>query len=181
MLREWTIRRGVLLVFLLLPAIAVTIGHVLRLTTLPLATFAVFVSFVPFTAWVSYHKDDDPVRHLHRYAAYAFLPLALTGVVLAATGHWRFSAVLGAELTAEPVGGWTALAPGMVLVGVTALALAMGYYVLFERYTLVNAAVYFGVLFGLAGIAGAFSVTTLVVFVCVVVGAAGAPRVALSR
>lgn len=181
MLREWTIGRGVLLVFLFLPAVAVIIGHVLRLTTLPLATFAVFVSFVPFTAWVSYRKDDDPVRHLHRYAAYALLPLALASVVLGATGHWRFTAVLGAELTAEPVGGWSALAPGMVLAGVTMLALTMGYYVQFERYTLVNAAVYFGVLFGLACVAGAFSVPALVAFVCVVVGAVGAPRVHLSR
>jgi hypothetical protein len=119
-------RNGVLLLFLQMPLAAVVAGYVLNLVSLPVASFAVFVSSAAFPAWVSHRTavSGDPgeaVHHLHRYAVRALGVVAVGTVALVAasavtgigsSGVWRG---LGAELTGEPSGGSWALLAGVVV------------------------------------------------------------------
>ena len=119
-------RNGVLLLFLQMPLAAVVGGYLLDLVSLPVASFAVFVSSAFFPAWVSHRtgvSDDssEAVHHLHRYAVRALGLVTVCTVAIAAasaltgvgsSGVWRR---LGAELTGEPPSGSWALLAGVVV------------------------------------------------------------------
>lgn len=119
-------RNGVLLAFLQMPLASVVAGYLLNLVSLPVASFAVFVSSAAFPAWVSHRSaaSEDPgeaVHHLHRYAVRALGLVTVGTVALAAASAiagigdsslWRG---LGAELTGEPSGGPWALLAGVVV------------------------------------------------------------------
>ncbi|OLB76170.1 MAG: hypothetical protein AUI14_19500 [Actinobacteria bacterium 13_2_20CM_2_71_6] len=155
-LRGWLLERGILFAFLQMPIAALFAGYLLRLTTLPLATLGVFVSFAGFTTWVSYRRrastdPDEPVHHLHRYALYAILPYTVfslaripafytSGIV-----YWQLWYGFGNQLTGEPATQLASLVPGMVLYTIQGMGLAMSYYVLFKRHTLLNAVLFLGV------------------------------------
>lgn len=156
-LADWVVKRGVLFAFLQMPIAALFAGFLLRLTTLPLATFGVFVSFAAFTAWVSYRRavsDDpaEPVHHLHRYALYALLPYAVFSIAripaLFASHlvYWQLWYGFGSQLTGEPGTQVASLVPGMAMYTVQGLGLAMSFYVLFQRHSLINAVLFLGVL-----------------------------------
>ena len=105
---------GVLLLFLQMPLAAVVGGYLLDVVSLPVASFAVFVSSAAFPAWVSHRTavsgdHREPVHHLHRYAVVAVGLVTVCTVAMAAasavtgvgsSGLWRG---LGAELTGEPL------------------------------------------------------------------------------
>ena len=124
-------RNCVLLLFLQMPLAAVVAGYLLDVVSLPVASFAVFVSSAAFPAWVSHRtavSEDprDPVHHLHRYAVRALAVVTGGTVALAAasavtgvgsSGLWRR---LGAELTGEPSSGSWALLAGVVVCTVVA-------------------------------------------------------------
>ena len=57
-------RNGVLLLFLQMPLAAVVAGYLLDLVSLPVASFAVFVSSAAFPAWVSHRTavSEDSAR-----------------------------------------------------------------------------------------------------------------------
>lgn len=153
---EWITKRGVLCLFLLMPAAAVLVGYLWRLTSLPVAMFGVFVSFAAFTAWVSYHTTvsddpDEPVHHLHRYALYAVLPVvafSLTHVAalfLADIAYLQLWSDVGSHLTGEPSAQPWARAGGALLYAVVGMGIVMSYYVLFNRRSLLTATLSLGV------------------------------------
>lgn len=142
--RVWMAKRGVLLLLLQMPAAALVLGYCLRLISLPVACFAVFVSSAAFPAWVSHrttasNDPGEPVHHLHRHALRAVLLVATVTAVLTSAlfvsgiAFWHFWYDLGAELTAEPRGsGWSLIA-GVVVYGLSAICMATSYFVLLTR------------------------------------------------
>ena len=117
---------GVLLLFLQMPLGALLCGYLLQVVSLPVASFAVFVSSAAFPAWVSHRTavSKDPgeaVHHLHRYAVVALGLVTVCTVAAAAAsavtgdGSSRLWRGLGAELTGEPSGGSWALLAGVVI------------------------------------------------------------------
>ena len=146
---DWMAKRGVLLVFLQMPAAAVVVGYALQLVSLSVASFAVFVCAAAFPAWVSYRTGvsqdpDEPVHDLHRHALRALVvvstfTMALTSALfVAGASFWHLWYDLGAELTAEPSRGAWSLLAGVVVYGVTALGLVISYFVLIPRDHPVN-------------------------------------------
>ena len=137
-------RNGVLLALLQMPLAAVVAGYLLDVVSLPVASFAVFVSSAFFPAWVSHRSavSTDPheaVHHLHRYSLRALGLVALGTVAVAAasavtgvgvSGLWRG---LGAELTGEPTSGSWALLAGVVVCTLVATCTLTSAQVLFER------------------------------------------------
>ena len=133
---------GVLLLFLQMPLAAVVGGYLLEVVSLPVASFAVFVSSAAFPAWVSHCtavcKDPrEPVHHLHRYAVLALGLVTVCTVAVAAasvvTGVgssdlWRR---LGAALTGEPSRGSWALLAGVVVCTLVATCTVVSAQVLF--------------------------------------------------
>ena len=90
-------RNGVLLLFLQMPLAAVVGGYLLDVVSLPVASFAVFVSSAAFPAWVSHRTavSEDPresVRHLHRYAVVAVGLVTVCTVAVAAASTVTASA-----------------------------------------------------------------------------------------
>jgi hypothetical protein len=137
-------RNGVLLAFLQMPLAAVVAGYVLDLVSLPVASFAVFVSSAAFPAWVSHRSSvsedsRDAVHHLHRYAVVALGLVAVGTVAMAAASAvagigasdlWRG---LGAELTGEASGGSWALLAGVVVTTLVATCTLTSAQVLFGQ------------------------------------------------
>jgi len=135
-------RTGVLLLFLQVPLAAVVGGYLLDVVSLPVASFAVFVSSAAFPAWVSHRtavsKDpSEPVHHLHRYAVLALGLVTVCTVAVAAasavagvgsSGLWRG---LGAELSGEPSSGSWALLAGVVVCTLVATCTVTSAQVLF--------------------------------------------------
>ena len=141
---DWLAKRGLLLLFLQMPVAAVVFGYALELVSLPVASFAVFVSAAAFPAWVSHRTGvsqdpDEPVHNLHRHLLRALLvvstfTIALTSALfVVGVAFWHLWYDLGAELTAEPSGGGWSLIAGAVVYGVAAVGLVVSYYVLFPR------------------------------------------------
>jgi hypothetical protein len=60
------------------------------------------------------------------------------------TVFWQLWYGFGAQLTGQPPGRLSSLAAGMVLYSIQGLGLAMSYYVLFTRHSLLNAVLYMG-------------------------------------
>ncbi len=135
-------RNGVLLLFLQMPLAAVVGGYLLDVVSLPVASFAVFVSTAAFPAWVSHRtavSEDprEPVHHLHRDAVLALGLVTVCTVAMAAasaftgigsSGLWRR---LGAELIGEPSSGSWALLAGVVVSTVVATCTVISTQVLF--------------------------------------------------
>jgi hypothetical protein len=154
-LAEWMVKRGVLFLLLQMPIVALLGGFLLRVTTLAIATYGVFISFAVLTVWVSYRMTvsrdpDEPVHKLHRYALYALLPVAIFSIVRITMFfaddlvYWQLWYAFGAQLTGEPVAQLGTLAAGMVMYTLQGMGLVMGYYVLFRRHTLLNAMLFLG-------------------------------------
>ena len=137
-------RNGVLMLFLQMPLAAVVGGYLLDVVSLPVASFAVFVSSAAFPAWVSRRtavSEDprEPVHHLHRYAVVALGVVTVCTVAMAAasavtgvgsSGLWRG---LGAELTGEPSSGSWALLAGVVVCTLVATCSVTSAQVMFGR------------------------------------------------
>jgi MFS family permease len=154
---DWIVTRGMLCLFLLMPAAAVLIGYLLRLVPLPVAVYGVFVSFGLFTAWVSYRftssdDPDEPVRHLHRYALYALLPFAaftlaqIPAFFAADVVPWQLWSELGSALTREPSTQLWSLAAGIVLYVLVGMGLVMSSYVLARGHMLLTSLAFLGLL-----------------------------------
>ncbi len=135
-------RKGVLLLFLQMPLAAVVGGYLIDVVSLPVASFAVFVSSAAFPAWVSHRtagSEDprEPVHHLHRYVMLALALVTVCTVAVAAasavtgvgsSGLWRR---LGADLTGEPSHGSWALLAGVVVCTLVATCTVVSAQVLF--------------------------------------------------
>lgn len=138
---RWVAKRGMLLLLLQMPVAAVVVGYGLRLVSLPVACFAVFVSSAAFPAWVSHRSAvsndrGDPVHELHRYALHALLVVVTVTAVLtpvlvvAGVSVWDLWYDLGAELTAEPSGSGWSLVAGIVVYAVSAICMVTSWLML---------------------------------------------------
>lgn len=157
-LRGWVVQRGVLFLLLQTPMLALFAGFLLRYTTLPVATLAVFVSFAALPLWISYRRSasrdpDEPVHHLHRYLKWAILPYVTFSVVrilpfyLFGINYWGVWYNFGAQLTGQPPGTLPALLAGMAMYTIQGIALNTSFFVLFRRHSLLNALLFIFVWF----------------------------------
>lgn len=157
-LRGWVVQRGVLFMLLQTPMLALFGGYLLRYTTLPVATLAVFVSFAALPLWTSYRRSasrdpDEPVHHLHRYLKWAVLPYVTFSIVrilpfyLFGINYWGVWYSFGAQLTGEPPGTLPALIAGMAMYTIQGIALNTSFFVLFRRHSLLNALLFIFVWF----------------------------------
>ncbi|OLB76171.1 MAG: hypothetical protein AUI14_19505 [Actinobacteria bacterium 13_2_20CM_2_71_6] len=151
---RWVLQRGVLFVLLLTPVTALLLG-LLRIVPNRLGYLALLLAFLALPVWVVWRgtvssDPDEPVHHLHRYALYALFPYVVFSVVripafyLFAFPYWAPWYLFGNGATGEPVGFASSLVPGAVLYSLQGYSLAMGFYVLFRRHSLLNATLYFG-------------------------------------
>jgi hypothetical protein len=153
---QWLAKQGVLFLLLQTPVIGVLVSYVYGLDQLDSAVFPVFVAFSALTGWVAYRKarstdPAEPVHRLHLYALYAMLPVAAFSLVQIPfigvdPAYWATWLELGTQFTNSGADPWSFLA-GVVWSALVGIGLVLGYYVLFRRHDLVNAGLYFGVVF----------------------------------
>jgi len=154
--RGWVLERGILYGLLETPIVAVLAGIFYRVIPYRYALISVLLAFMALPFWISYRKTTatdpvDPVHHLHRYAIYSLLPGAIFTVARIPTHflwgliYWHPWYDFGAELTGAPLGQYGSLLPGAFLNALQGWSIAMGFYVLFRRHSLINAILYIGV------------------------------------
>ena len=153
-LLDWIVKRGVLYGLTQAPMIALVVGYFWRWTDFATATaFTVIPAYILLPIWIMIRKsrsDDpqEPAHHFHRYALYALLPYViynlsrmpmhyLLGIVF--WDHWYD---FGAALTGRPVDQWSSLLPGTLLHSLQGYVLALGFYVLYKRHSLLNSLIY---------------------------------------
>jgi hypothetical protein len=155
-LKQWLLKRGLLFLLLETPIIAVIGGLFLQLAPYSLAIVLVLLSFALLPIWISYRRQvsddpDEPVFHLHKYAMYSVLPMSMFTVARIPSNplfgmiYWHPWYDFGAALTGLPKDQYTSLLVGSILYSIQGYSLAMGYYVLFRRHTLINAILYLDV------------------------------------
>jgi len=128
--REWFLQRGIIYALSQAP-IAVIL---FRGVSFPVATVSALVSVFVLYVWITYRKrhsarPNEPIHHLHRYTLSALVPAAV------------FTAARIATATHVALGSDSLHA---LLYASGGLVLSVGYYVLFERHSLINAVLYVG-------------------------------------
>lgn len=153
-LREWIVKRGVLYVLTQTPMISMLLGFYWRLLTLPVAFLVTVVpAFVLLPAWVVLRKSrstdpDEPVHHLHKYALYALAPYVVYGLArevgyyVVHVPFWSTWYSFGNRLTGQPVNEYPSLISGTILHSLQGYVLALGFYILYRRHSLLNALIY---------------------------------------
>jgi hypothetical protein len=153
---HWTVRRGILYALISTPMLSLLIGFFLRWTDFATATaFSVMPAFAALPIWVLYRRSrsddlDEPVHHLPQYACYALMPFVIYDLAriplyyLLRGVFWARWYDFGYELTGQPVDQWASLVPGMFLHALQGYTLALGFYVLYRRHSLINALAYVG-------------------------------------
>lgn len=153
-LREWIVKRGVLYVLTQTPMIAMLLGFYWGVLTLPVAFLVTVVpAFVLLPAWVALRKNrstdpDEPVHHLHKYALYALAPYVVYGLArevgyyVVHVPFWSTWYSFGNRLTGQPVNQYPSLISGTILHSLQGYVLALGFYILYRRHTLLNALIY---------------------------------------
>src|SRR5439155_1205488 len=136
---------------LLTPVTALLLG-LLRIVPNRLGYLPLLLAFLALPVWVVWRgtvsKDpDEPVHQLHRYALFPYVVFSVVRIpafYLFAFPYWAPWYLFGNGATGEPVGFASSLVPGAVLYSLQGYSLAMGFYVLFRRHSLLNATLYFG-------------------------------------
>lgn len=155
-LRGWVLERGILYALLETPVLAIMGGIFYRVVPYRYALITILLAFMALPFWVSYRRlvsmsRDEPVHHLHKYALYSLLPGAMFTVARIPTHflwgliYWHPWYDFGAELTGAPLGQYSSLFPGALLNALQGWSIAMGFYVLFRRHSLINAVLYIGI------------------------------------
>lgn len=153
-MREWIVKRGVLYGLTQTPMLALMVGSFFRWTDYGTATaFTVIVAFVALPIWVIVRRNrsddpDEPVHHLPRYALWALIPYVVYNISRVPM-HYSLGVVFwdhwydfGSELTGNPVDQWASLIPGTFLHSLQGYVLALGFFILFKRHSLLNALAY---------------------------------------
>jgi hypothetical protein len=149
----WTLERGILYGLLETPILAVIAGFFFRLVPFPFASISVLLAFMALPMWLAYRRSvstnpAEPVHHVHRYALYALLPGAVFTVARIPANltlgvvYWHPWYDFGSALTGAPIGQYDSLLAGAVLNALQGWSIAVGFYVLFERHSLLNAVLY---------------------------------------
>jgi hypothetical protein len=152
-LGSWLLTRGILYALLQAPLFAVLVGYFFGYVSYPVGAFAVLVSAAILPAWVAWRKQAsqdpaEPVHQLTRYARAAIVPVAIFSLVRIPTfflfgiAYWQPWYAFGNALTGAPLNQYGSLAAGAILYALQGFALVAGFYVLFQRHTLLAAVLY---------------------------------------
>lgn len=151
---DWVMKRGILYALTQTPIVALYVGYFFRLTNYPMATvFSVLVAFLALPFWVLYRKSiskdpDEPVQDFMSYALWAIIPYVFYNIAripmhyLLQIVFWDHWYDFGSEFTGIPVDQYGSLIPGTVLHSIQGYVLALGFYILFKRHSLLNALLY---------------------------------------
>ena len=154
--RRWVLERGILYALLEAPILATISGIFYRVVPYRYALITILFAFMALPFWVSYRKQvsinrEEPVHHLHKYTLYSLIPGAMFTVARIPTHflwgliYWHPWYDFGSELTGAPIGQYGSLFPGALLNALQGWSIAMGFYVLFRRHSLINAVLYIGI------------------------------------
>lgn len=150
-LRLWFLQRGVLYGLTQTPMIALMVGFIFKWTTYPQATvFLVLPTVVLLPVWILYRRrvstdQDEPANRFARIALWAAFPVIVFDLARIpmhyALGNvfWGTWFDFGNSLTQQPPSHWSSLAAGTLLHIFQGYVLAVGYYILFRRVTLLSA------------------------------------------
>lgn len=150
---DWIVKRGVLFLLLFSPVSALFLG-LMGLVPTSVGYLVLLLAFLALPVWVAWRRSvstdpSEPAFHLHRYMLYALFPYVVFSVVripifyLFGLVYWGPWQTFGFGVTGYPVGFYPSLLSGAVLYSLQGFALAMGFYVLFQRPTLLNGLLYF--------------------------------------
>jgi hypothetical protein len=149
LLCDWVVKRGVLFALVTAPLASLFLG-LLRITTPRMGYLYLLLASIALPAWVAWRRarstdPTEPAHHFHRYALYSLVPVAVFSLVripaLSLTRYvfWMPWYGFGVGATGEPTATFGSLLPGALLYTLQGWSLGMVYYVLFKRYTLLNA------------------------------------------
>jgi hypothetical protein len=152
-LEEWLVKRGILFLLLFSPVSALFLG-LMGLVPTSVGYLVLLCAFLVLPVWVAWRRSvstdrTEPAFHLHRFMLYALFPYVVFSVVripifyLFGLVYWGPWQTFGFGVTGYPVGFYPSLLSGAVLYSLQGIALAMGFYVLFARPTLINGLLYF--------------------------------------
>jgi hypothetical protein len=150
---DWIVKRGVLFLLLFSPVTALFLG-LMGLVPTSVGYLVLLLAFLALPVWVAWRRSvstdpTEPACHLHRYMLYALFPYVVFSVVripmfyLGDLVYWAPWQTFGFGVTGFPVGFYPSLLSGALLYSLQGFALAMGFYVLFQRPTLLNGLLYF--------------------------------------
>jgi len=138
------------------PLLAIIGGFFYRVAPYRFLLLALIASFVALPIWISYRRrvstnPDEPVHHLRKYALWALLPAAMftlgriplfytSGII-----YWHPWYDFGNALTGAGLGRTETLSAGGVLNALQGWSMGVGFYILFERYSLMNVLLYIAV------------------------------------
>ena len=153
--REWIVKRGVIYLLTQAPVIGIFMGFFFRIVPFGLAAIGEIVAFFVLLVWVAHRKavsrdPDEPVHHVTRYALYALLPCVVFSLARIPThlgfgfAFWHPWYDFGSDLTGLPQNHYPSLFAGAMLYTLDGVVLTLGYYVLFQKRSLVNAILYIG-------------------------------------
>jgi hypothetical protein len=157
-LRRWFLQRGVLFVLTQTPMIALMVGFIFKWISYPLATvFFVLPTVILLPAWILYRRRvssdlDEPANQFPRLALWAVFPVIAFDLARIpmhyALGNvfWGTWFDFGSSLTGQPPSHWPSLLAGTFLHIFQGYVLALGYYILFRRASLLSALGYLFVL-----------------------------------
>jgi hypothetical protein len=150
-LRRWFLQRGVLYGLTQTPMIALMVGFIFKWISYPLATvFLVLPTVFLLPAWILYRRrvssdPDEPANQFPRLALWAVFPVIVFDLARIpmhyALGNvfWGTWFDFGSSLTGQPPSHWSSLLAGTFLHIFQGYVLALGYYILFRRASLLSA------------------------------------------
>ncbi|HTF54261.1 MAG TPA: hypothetical protein VK735_43020 [Pseudonocardia sp.] len=139
---------------LLMSPIAALFLGLLRMVPTRVGYLVLMLGFIALPVWIVWRRSvstdpTEPVFHLHRYALYALFPYVVFSVVripmfyMFDLVYWAPWQTFGFGATGNPVGFYPSLLAGSALYSLQGFSLAMGFYTLFKRHTLLNGMLYF--------------------------------------
>jgi hypothetical protein len=153
--REWVAKRGLVYVLTQAPVFAIFAGFFFRVVPFGLAAIGEIFALLALLIWVAHRKtvsqdSDEPVHHVTRYALYSLVSCVAFSLARIPThlgfgfAYWHPWYDFGNELTGLPLHHYPSLAAGAMLYTLDGVVLTLGYYVLFQKRSLVNAILYIG-------------------------------------
>lgn len=151
--KDWIVKRGVLYALMQTPILAIMFGHFFRLASYPLMMMSVVLAFVVLPAWIVHRKTvsqdpTEPVHHLAKFALWAIPTFPIFSLVRIPTHYlwemtyWHPWYEFASNLTGLPQNQLSSLALGSFLNILQGFALTLGFYILFQKRSLLNSLLY---------------------------------------
>src|SRR3954469_18511608 len=152
-LKDWIAKRGVLYALTQTPLLAIMVGFFFRLPSYSVMIISVLLAFAVLPVWVIHRKTvsqdpTEPVHHFAKYALWALLTFPVFSLVRIPTHYlmgmvyWHPWYDFGSSLTGLPINQFSSLGPGAFLYSLQGYTVALGFYILFQRRTLLNSVLY---------------------------------------